>query len=294
MALLGAIDAVFSLLATLIPFSDILVVLFLPLVSALSGCYLQGKYVPLYIVASIALCLIVSCYDLGAVLFYVIPAILSGSLYGFLIDKKIPVSLTIFVVALLEMGLNYLMLPLVEAIYQINMIDSMKAIFGFTYYKHIDDIVPMLIFGFSLAQTALSHFFIVGILENFKKQITPENVYDRWKPILGILFGALGIGFAFVNVPSAYIFLAFSIYFGLLSIPALIKPLPWWVFLIFGFLEGGSIYAFAILNPFFPNDTSLLLSSLFFISLDTPSLISSLLLSQEKKSPESETLGKIS
>jgi hypothetical protein len=294
MALLAAIDAVFSVLATLVPFSDLLVVLFLPLVSALAGCYLSNKYLPIYVVAAIALCLIVSCYDLGAVLFYVIPAILSGTLYGFLIDKRIPISLTVFVVALLEMGLNYLMLNLVQVIYQVNMIDSMKTILGCSFYHSIDDIIPTAIFGFSLAQTALSHFFIVGVLENFKKEITPETVYDFWKPILGLLFGALALGFGFVYVPLAYLFLAFSIYFSLLAIPGLIRPLPWWVFLILGILEGGSIYGFALLRGLFPNDTSLLLVSLFFISVDTPSLISSLLLSQEKKSPSKDGHGKIS
>lgn len=283
MALLCAIDVVFSVLATLVPLSDIVIVLFLPLVSAFAGCYCESKYLPIYIVSSIGVCLLASCYDLGAVLFYVIPAILSGSFYGFLVEKKIPVSLIVFLTALLEMGLNYASLPLIQMLYQVSMIDNAKTLLGLNDYVYVDDIVPTFIFGFSLAQAGLSHFFIQGILSDFKQEFAPEGVYQRVEPIIGILFGGLAVGLGFAYIPLAYVFLAFSLYFSALSIRNLIHPLPWWVFLVFGVMEGASIYAFALLSPFFPKDTSLLLSAFFFVSADTPSLLSSLLLSMKKQ-----------
>jgi hypothetical protein len=283
MGVMCAVNAVFALLGSFIPFSDLILVLFLPLVSALVGFLCQPKYLLAYLPSAVGVVLAVTCFSMGTTLFYVIPAILSGTLYGFLIQKQIPVSITVFLTAVLELALNYLMLPCIDALYEIDMIESIKIMLQINSYQYVDDIIPMFVFGYSLAQVGISHFIIQGVYSSFNFQYAPESWLSFWCPIVAGFFGVLALSLALVAVSVAYVFLAFGVYFTAFSSLNLLRKNPWYVYLTLGVMFALAVYSFAIWNGYFPKDSGMLLSAIFLLSVDTPSLLSSLLLSLRRK-----------
>ena len=97
----------FSIILALVPFSNLVLGLFLPLISAVAAYYTENKYLPAYIVGASALCLGLTFYNWGDTLFVVIPSIVSGSFYGFLRDKKIPSQFLIILTSLVQVLLNW-------------------------------------------------------------------------------------------------------------------------------------------------------------------------------------------
>jgi hypothetical protein len=276
MGVMCAVDAVFALLG-LLPFSDLVIVLILPLVSAWVGLLCDKRYLSLYLLASCGVVIAVTCYDVGGTLFYTIPAILSGTLYGFLAKIKIPVSFLVFATALLGMGLNYASLPLIRGLYDIDMIASIKTMLGLNAYRYVDDIIPMFVFGYSLAQAGITHLVIQIVFSSFDFQYPEEESLSFLYPILAICFSVMAVALALSVVALGYVFWAIGVYFTSFSLLQLFKKNPWWIIFLSIILLLGSVYAFAAFYSSFPADSGFLLSSLFLISLDTPSLLSSLL-----------------
>jgi hypothetical protein len=90
-SIMASIDVVFALFATFFPFGAIFLMLLLPLPSAVAAYYCKNRYIPVYLLASIGLSLIATIWDFQLTLFYAIPAICSGTLYGFLKQKRLTI-----------------------------------------------------------------------------------------------------------------------------------------------------------------------------------------------------------
>ena len=286
MGMMAAINAVLGVLATFVPLSAFFIILFLPLASALVGELCENKYLLPYVLAASLVAVAATAYDMGTALFYIIPAIVSGTFYGFMAKRRPPISLLIFSTALVELALNYISLPLVEAIYQIDMIQLGETILGLAGNQYINDIVPAFIFGFGLAEASLSHFFIRLFSQKTDLPFSENNFFDLVNPLAGIVFSGLAIGFGFIVMPIAYLFLSFAIFFAVFSVMNLLRKNPWWLYALLGLLSLSSLYGMAALYALMPKDGGLLLISLFFLSIDTPSLISTLLLLQAQKAPK--------
>ena len=285
LALMSAVNALVSVLISFVPLSDIVVLLFLPLASALVGELCEGRYLPVYLFASMGVSIATTAYDFQATLFYVIPAILSGTLYGFLHKKKAPTPYVVFGVSLLQLALNYLSLPLIKAIYQSDLIAFFLQVFQLSNRTYIHDIIPLFLFAYSLAATALSHFLIQGFFNRFKAE---ENVTLKWPlsyPIIGICGVFAAFGLAFLQVSVAYLFLGIALYFSAWSIALLKTRFPWGIYLGYALLTGLSFFLFALLYRQFPADSGLILLGLFLLAFDTPTLLGRLLLLKELKTP---------
>jgi hypothetical protein len=286
MGMMAAINAVLGVFATFVPLSAFFIILFLPLASALVGEFCEDKYLLPYVLAASLVAAAATAYDMGTALFYIIPAIVSGTFYGFMAKRRPPVSLLIFSTALVELALNYLSLPLVATIYQIDMIQLGETILGLSGNLYINDIVPAFIFGFGLAEASLSHFFIRLFFQKTDLPFSENGFFDLACPLTGILFSGLAVGFAFMVMPIAYLFLSFAIFFAVFSAMNLLRKNPWWLYVLMGLLSLGSLYGMAASYALMPRDGGLLLISLFLLSIDTPSLISTLLLLRAQKAPK--------
>ena len=86
MAITTAINLVFIVLDTFVPFMMLLLILLLPFVSAVVSYFCQKRYYIIYAVASVGLCLI---FSISSTIFYIIPALCSGFVIGLLLDKKV-------------------------------------------------------------------------------------------------------------------------------------------------------------------------------------------------------------
>ena len=213
MALMASINVIFVLLTYFVPFLIFLLVFILPFTSVVVTLFCEKKYLPIYLLATIGLCLIVTIHNFSDTLFYVIPALLSGTLFGLMVEKKIPSIWIIFVSTLLTTGLSYAFVPLIEFIYQQNIIEVFLKIFQVDGFVYIYYAVPCFIFLISLIQSVLSYAFIKAELPKLGFEVTEDG--NQWFVILGgLLSASLTVLFIFVFPTLSYFFSLWIIYFA--------------------------------------------------------------------------------
>ena len=78
MAIMAAINVVFVLITTLVPALLFLMIFVLPLTSTMVTLLCKKKYFPIYAVATIGLCMVVTLWKIDDTIFYVIPSIITG------------------------------------------------------------------------------------------------------------------------------------------------------------------------------------------------------------------------
>ena len=273
LALLGIFAAImggFSLIIALVPFSSFLLALFLPLISAVAAYYTENKYLPAYVIGASALCLGLTFFNWGDTLFVIIPSIASGSFYGFLRNKKIPSQFLIILTSLLQIILNLAAYYILLGVTGVDLVDvAMKALKMTTTY-----IIPAFVAAYSIAETVLSFFIIEGVINRFSNEAYSFPIDKYISPSLGILFGGLSLGFAFIEIHVSYVLMVFGIYFSLVSTAILFEKKPIWVYVLGGFLLLVSLFLFALLNSSFPNYSRISLASIFFISISLTSFVS--------------------
>ena len=112
MGLMAAINVIFVLLTYFVPFLIFVLVFVLPLTSVVVTIFCEKKYLPIYMLATIGLCLIATMNNFSDTLFYVIPALISGVVFGLLVERKVSPVWIIFVSSLITTGLSYAFLVL--------------------------------------------------------------------------------------------------------------------------------------------------------------------------------------
>lgn len=281
MGVSAGVVVVVSLLSTFLPLSSLFVVLFLPLICALTTYFCEDKYLPFYILGSIGVSLICTAFNLTSTIFDVIPAVIIGSLFGFFLKKNIPYSNSILILALLKVGLNYLMLLLLKGIYGIDFIETIIKLFGLGEKEIVYQLVPALMFAYALIQIAIS-FFIIAIAAADFVSIPNNTKLDIISSLLSLILLSLSFGLGFISIPSAYFLGGIGIYLSLAGSQAIFKKNPWWIYLILAFLIIVSFYLSAFFYSKIDKNISPLLFLSFFVSLSLCSCISSLLFKEPK------------
>lgn len=283
MAMMAAVNAVLAVLASWVPFSVFFIVLFLPLGSALVAKICQNKYLIPYVLAASLVAIGVTFYDFETTAFYVIPAIISGTFYGFLDKKGMPTPFLLFLSALLGTGLNYAALPLIETLYDIDMIETAKDLLGLAAKTHIDDIIPCFIYAYSLAEISLSHlltqliFGRIGLSERMD-----AHVY--WLcPVAGLTMAALAFGLSFSVRPAAYLFMGFALHFAVFSSIDFLQVQPWWFYASGATLLIVSFFGMAALYQYMPLDAGLLSGTVVLATFDALSLAARLLFMRRRR-----------
>ena len=217
MGIFSAINVVISLLSTILfavatPIS-ILLIIILPLTSTVVELFCKDKYYPIYLFSTIGLSLVVTMWDMQNTIFYLIPSVFTGYIFGLLTKKRISGIYSIIISASIHTLLTYSFLPLLNLIYDVNFIDTLKALLGFASIEKIDYIIPSLIFFISLIQIFLS-FIIVN--DEIKK-IYPINesivVNEFVLVICSLITIILSIVFVFIYLPISFLLLIISLYF---------------------------------------------------------------------------------
>ena len=265
MAIVSAINIIFVILANFIPILSILLVLILPLLSAVTIIYCEKKYFPIYVVATIGLCLLVSINNIGDVLFYVLPSIITGAIFGLFIEKKINSLWSISTAVIAQFVLTISINPLIKLITGINLIDLIS--------KYMDGSIFILLISF--AQIILSYFVIK---EEIKKLGIDVNFKLERKDISIILFviiilTLLQIPFAFIYISLSYVFMVLAMVYSLIFIVYFMFKKVRWIYIFTPVSFAISIILFAILFPLMDIKYGLLLINLYFIIPLIPSII---------------------
>lgn len=212
LAMMVAFDAILSLLATLIPFSGLFIMLIAPLVSASVSMLCRKRYIPIYILGAIGICLAVTAWDFMNTLFYMIPAVCTGCLYGWLWKVKIPPSISIFLTAILSNVFFLLSILLLRALFDgVDMVEVLLAMIGRREDPIARMVFPLFAFGYSLAQTGISHAFLTYEFRKMGVEEAEERI-EVWHPWIGITFAAISVILGYFYAIPGYFFLGVSLY----------------------------------------------------------------------------------
>lgn len=203
MAMMSAINIIVSVIAAFSIIASVLLIIILPLTSTIVVLACPEKYFPIYAFATIGLSVVATIWNLDVTLFYVVPSIVSGFVFGFCIKRSLYFGWSIVISALLQMGISFAIIPLINALFEIDFIHDLQVIFK------IYDAIPGEIFiccafyVISLIQTFLSYFVVKNEIEKLKP-IKTESSGIKYFSFAGICSCIVLIPVSFVSIGAAY------------------------------------------------------------------------------------------
>ncbi|MFA6645275.1 MAG: hypothetical protein WCS76_02795 [Bacilli bacterium] len=283
MAIMAAINAIFSLLAALVPALSLFLMIVLPLSSAIVFLFCKHRYYPIYAVATIIICLVITIFDMSFTIFYVVPSILTGYLFGLFIKYKLHAIWIILITSIAQGLFTALTLPLINLIFDVNVIDTFKGLLQLTNSTNTDIIVPSFLFYLALTQMVFSYIVIHSEINKFGYEINdaPLNTTAHSLILLGIT--AAITPFIFLLPSGAYLLLSVSLYFMFFIVGAFIIAKNRRVLIAFGASLLAFLFLFAFLYPLAPAPFGLLLVGILPALVALISLLNNLLFNKRAK-----------
>lgn len=264
-AMMVAFDAILSLIATLLPFSGLFIMLVAPLLSAAVSLFCQKRYIPIYILGAIGISIAVTAWDFMNTLFYLIPAVVTGSLYGFLWKARMPASFNIFVTTIVSFVFFLFSLWLLRLIFDQNdMVEVLLSFIGRRGDTIARDIFPLFALGYSFAQTGITHAFMLYELKKLGVEEVQEGRFEFFHPIIAVFFFALSVTIGIFYAKVGYFFLGIGIFWLVYSLCNwFLDPRPLAIAGMVISLIGG-VLSFAGLYRLMPSQSGLLLLTIPF------------------------------
>lgn len=260
-AMMVAFDAILSLIAALLPFSAVFIMLLAPLTSAAVSLFCKKRYVAIYLFAAIGICLAVTAWDFMNTLFYMVPAVFTGALYGLLWKFKLPSSANIFFTTLLAFLFFYLSLLLIKALLNADMVTVLLTLIGRKEDPYAQTVFPLFALGYSFAQTGIMHIFLLYELKRLGHEETSDEKLSPWYPLIASVFLISSLICGIFHAKTGYFLLGLGIYWAIFSLVPLFdefKPLS--VALTLASIIGG-VFLFAGVFGMMPGQSGLLLLS---------------------------------
>lgn len=222
MAIMVTINMIVSLIASFFPLISLVIIFILPLGSVLVTLFSKWRYYPIYLLASILGASLITLYNLEFTIFYLFPSLLSGFILGVFIEKKINITLGIILASIIQGSLSILFIPLINFLFQIDLINYLLALAHLSSRENIKLIIPSFIFIFSLIEIILSYIIIYNEISKigYKDIKKNSNIYI----VLSFLFSCLLIPvFNLFCIQISYIILCLNIFFAIVLSVEIIK-----------------------------------------------------------------------
>ena len=283
MALMAAINVIFVLLTTLVPFLFFLIVFVLPLTSTIVTLHCKKRYFPIYAVATIGLCLLCTIWKIDDTIFYVIPSIISGFVFGFMVEKKVPSFWIILATTILQIGFTYASIPLIKLMTGRNIIEDFATVFMVKDFIYLDYVTPCFIFFIALAQEILAFVIIREELPKFGYTLNdPKNIpLSLCITILTSI--VLVVVFAFVYGPLSYLFTLIALFLTIYAIAYLILENKVLIYILLGAAVLVTFFLFAVFYPMVPVPFGLLFINILFFIIAIIVLCNNYLVKRDKK-----------
>ena len=261
---MAAINVIFVLLTTLVPILLFLIVFVLPLTSVIVTLHCKKKFFPIYAVVTVGLCMLVTIWRIDDTIFYVIPSLISGFIFGVLVEKKIPSFWIIFIATVIQIGFTYASIPLIQAMFGRSVIEVFATAFGLQDFQYLSFVVPCFIFFISLAQEIIAFIIIKNELPKFGYVL--EDPKHLPLSLFISLVSSVGLAFIFMFVygPLGYLFSLFAIYFGIYALVYLISERNLFVYISLPTSLIGSLFLFAALYGLVDKPLGLIFVNIFF------------------------------
>lgn len=284
-AIVAGIDGLFSLFSALLPLGALFLMFAIPLLSALVAIFCKKGYYPIYIFVAAGVSLAVSAWEITNTIFYLIPSLFTGGLYGILIDRKVPSSINIFVTSLLQFLLFIASLFLIKAIYGVDMEVVLLTFANKGESPSAPIVFPLFGYAYALAQVTLAHLFAIISLTHLGIEIPEEKKNIPMYPLFGFFFIAVALGFSFLSPTVGYVFLGFGIYWSIFAFSRLFDGVSIVSWIVFGICAFIALILFAALYRKMPEYCGLLLIGLGFLAADISSFLHCLLLRKKRSDP---------
>ena len=283
MAIMAAINVVFVLLTTFIPILFFLIVFVLPLTSVIVTLHCKKRYFPIYAFATIGLCLICTIWRIDDTIFYVIPSIISGFIFGLMVEKKVPSFWIIIATTALQIGFTYASIPLIKVMTGRDIVEVFATAFGVKDFIYLDYVTPCFIFFISLAQEVLAYVIIKEELPKFGYTLNEPKNLPLSLFISLCAFIAKAIIFSFIYGPLSYLFSLFALLLSIYAIAYLIMENKVGVYIALGATAITSFFLFGILYRYIKEPLGLVLINIFFFGVAIIVFINNYLLKGHKK-----------
>ncbi|MBO4703460.1 MAG: hypothetical protein J5617_01355 [Bacilli bacterium] len=278
MAIMTAINLVFIVLDTFVPFMMLLLILLLPFVSAVVSYFCQKRYYIIYAVASVGLCLI---FNIADTIFYIIPALCSGFVIGLLLDRKINPFWMILSSTLIEVALTYAFIPLINLMTNTDMVVTFLTIFHLNEFAYKEELMHLFILFIALTQCSITHFVLLSEIK--KMGVETDTRVASFVPYIIGLFACLTIGtiLAFTYKPLSLAFVALSFYFAIFLLVDIILSKRISGYVILGVSMLAAFILFVIFFTKIEKPMGFMLFGLFPLAIGLTSFFENILLNRK-------------
>lgn len=259
MALFAAINVVLSLPTLFVPYLSVILIIFLPLTSAIVEVACEDKYFPIYALGTLGLCFVVMFWNIDFAIFYIVPSIVTGYLFGLMVKKEVAPIWSIFAATVAQTALSFSFVPLMELITERNFINDVVDILNMIGFQSANKYVILTFFAVSLVQIILS--YIATTAELKRLGIEPQKIEKIPSIIPYIIFGVIVLSIpAFIIYNGVGIlFIAISLFFTYFLIYKFVVEKSYKKLIIFGAAILVNVFVFAIFFPIMADATSLLI-----------------------------------
>lgn len=211
MGIVGAINVLMCVLGAYLPITGIFIIIFLPFFSAAVTLLCKKKYYPIYAFATIGVALVATLWNTEFTLFYLIPSVITGFLFGFCFSKKLNGVYSLLFTSIAQFGLTYLMLPIIKGIYGTDLIYVFLKLFNLLdSQEYIMIIVPSFIYLLSLVEMIFTYIVLTNELNKFK--LFTDNEINLPIILIGLGLSILTLIFSFFAVNIAYLIMFISLF----------------------------------------------------------------------------------
>lgn len=259
MALFAAINVVLSLPTLFVPYLSVILVIFLPLTSAIVEVACEDKYFPIYALGTLGLCFAVMFWNIDFAIFYIVPSIVTGYLFGLMVKKQIAPIWSILAATAAQTILSFLFVPLMELITERNFINDVVEILKMIGLENAKTYVLVTFFAVSLVQIILS--YIATTAELKRLGIESRKIEEIPSIIPYVVFGTILLSIpAFIIYNGAgFLFLALTLFFTYFLLYKFVVQKSYKKLIVFGVAILVNIFVFAIFYPILSTATILLI-----------------------------------
>lgn len=268
MAFFVAINVICSFVAIYAPVVSVALIIFLPLTSAVVEINCKDRWFPIYAGATIGLSIVVSLSQIDFTIFYVVPSIFTGYIFGLSMKRNLPEMFAVFFATIIQTALSFAFIPLINLISGTNLFDFIVKIFGISNRFWFDTWIILVFFLIALIQTILSYIVVKNELKKFgaKPVEKDSTLFASFATLISIIFAVV---FTIVYLPLAYLLVGVSFFFTTYIVIFQVKNNKKSLLILDGCFCLITIFVYAFLNIYLKDgkDFSLFMSAPFLISI---------------------------
>lgn len=186
-SMLLGINILFVTTNLFLPIS-IIILIAIPFSTTITKIKCGNKYTLLTIISAI---IISSLIDFQTTIFYLLPSLITGLLFGIFIDLKLHSFYNIIFTSLIGIIIQAISFLIIQALYQIDIVNLLTKLLNIDTF-HFKNITITLLFLISFIQTLFSYIIIENDAEKFKISINKKDNIFYPLTIQTILLSSIG------------------------------------------------------------------------------------------------------